>query len=51
MKGANPDGEFGVPETPADLGKIGGVWLGGQIANQLAPKIGISPATIAASKM
>lgn len=50
-KGAEPDGVFGVPETPAQLGKIGGVWLGGQIAHAVAPRLGISAATIAASKM
>ena len=50
-KGANPDGEFGEPATPADLGMIGGVWLGGQIANQIALRIGVTAATIAASKM
>lgn len=50
-KGAEPDGVFGVPTSPAELGKIGGVWLGGQIANQIAKKLGVKPATIAASKM
>ena len=47
---ANTDDEFGVPATPSELGKTGGVWLGAKIANQLAPKLGISAATIAASK-
>ncbi len=42
--------EFGIPTTPSQLGKTGGVWLGTQIANQIAPKLGISSATIAASK-
>lgn len=40
---------FGVPATPARLGKTGGVWLGMQIADQLAPLIGISRTTIDAS--
>ncbi|XSC43904.1 vanadium-dependent haloperoxidase [Bradyrhizobium sp. RDT10] len=43
--------EFGIPLTPDQLGKTGGVWLGAQIANQIAPKLGIKPATIAASKI
>jgi hypothetical protein len=47
---ANTDDEFGVP-TPDQLGRTGGVWLGAQIANQIAPKLGIQPATIAASKI
>ena len=44
----NTDDEFGVP-VPNRLGKTGGVWLGAQIANQIAPKLGVLPATIAAS--
>ncbi len=40
---------FGVPPTPRELGHTGGVWLGAQIANQLALKLDISTATIAAS--
>jgi PAP2 superfamily len=47
---ANTDDEFGIPATPRELGKTGGVWLGAVIANQLAPKLGVSAATIAASK-
>lgn len=43
--------EFGIPDSPAQLGHTGGVWLGGQIANQVAKKIGISNATIIASRM
>ena len=50
VKGADPDGEFGIPATPQDLGRRGGVWLGCQIANQVAAKIGVPLATIAASK-
>lgn len=41
--------KFGIPATPSVLGRTGGVWLGAQIANQLAPRLNISPATIAAS--
>lgn len=48
---ANTGDDFGIPTTPKDLGKTGGVWLGAQIANQIAPKLGITAATIAASKM
>jgi vanadium chloroperoxidase len=40
---------FGVPATPRELGHTGGVWLGAQIANQLAQKLNISTATMAAS--
>lgn len=47
---ANTDDEFGIP-TPDHLGHTGGVWLGAKIANQIAPKLGIQPATIAASKI
>jgi hypothetical protein len=48
---AGTDDEFGVPNSPSVLGKTGGVWLGAQIANQIAPKLGVTPATISASKM
>ncbi len=41
--------EFGLPPSPSQLGQTGGVWLGAQIANQLAPKLGVSAATILAS--
>jgi hypothetical protein len=47
---ANTGDEFGIP-TPDQLGHTGGVWLGAQIANQIAPKLGVQPATIAASKI
>ncbi len=47
---ANTDDEFGVP-TPDHLGHTGGVWLGAKIANQIAPKLGVQQATIAASKI
>lgn len=40
---------FGIPATPRELGHTGGVWLGAQIANQLALKLDISTATIADS--
>ena len=38
-------------QLPADLGKIGGVWLGGQIANEIAQKLGVKKTSITASKM
>lgn len=47
---AGNDDEFGLPDVPSQLGQTGGVWLGGQIANQIALKIGISANTISASK-
>ncbi|MEA5389723.1 hypothetical protein VB738_00485 [Cyanobium gracile UHCC 0139] len=43
------DDVFGVPATPRELGHTGGVWLGAKIANQIAQKINIPIATIAAS--
>jgi vanadium chloroperoxidase len=49
-KGANSDGVFGEPDGPDDLGKIGGVWLGAQIATQVAKRLGVSQNTIAKSK-
>lgn len=49
IKGTDPDGEFGIPHVPKDLGRRGGVWLGCQIANQVAAKIGISQTDIVAS--
>lgn len=36
--------------TPDKLGHTGGVWLGGQIAKQVATKLGVPPAVILASK-
>ncbi|MEA5466641.1 vanadium-dependent haloperoxidase [Leptothoe sp. PORK10 BA2] len=51
IKGADPDGEFGVPCAPEDLGRRGGVWLGCQLANQVAAKIGVSQCTIDDSKV
>ena len=36
--------------NPDKLGKTGGVWLGGQIAKQVAIKLGVSQTTIDASK-
>lgn len=50
-KGADADGVFGVPATPAQLGRRGGVWLGCQIANQIAPRLGVTAATIADSQV
>ncbi|MFM9072569.1 MAG: hypothetical protein ACKOOC_04085, partial [Cyanobium sp.] len=49
IKGRDPDGEFGIPTSPLELGRRGGVWLGCQIAHQLAAKIGIRSDVIAAS--
>jgi vanadium chloroperoxidase len=49
-KGAGGKASFGIPDNPTELADIGGVWLGIQIAHELAPAIGVSPATIAASK-
>jgi vanadium chloroperoxidase len=46
IKGRDPDGEFGVPQTPKDLGRRGGVWLGCQIADQVAARIGIPQSVI-----
>lgn len=47
----NTDDEFGIPSSPSELGKTGGVWLGAQIANEIALKLGVSPATINGSKI
>ena len=49
IKGRDPDGEFGIPNSPAELGRRGGVWLGCQIAHQIAAKIGIPADVISAS--
>jgi vanadium chloroperoxidase len=49
IKGTDPDGEFGIPSTPSQLGRRGGVWLGCQLANQVAARICIPPEVIAAS--
>ena len=46
IKGSDPDGEFGVPQNPKDLGRRGGVWLGCQIADQVAARIGIPQSVI-----
>jgi vanadium chloroperoxidase len=43
------DDDFGIPATPRQLGHTGGVWLGARIANQIALKLNVLPATIAAS--
>jgi membrane-associated phospholipid phosphatase len=48
---ANTEDEFGVPHSPSELGKTGGVWLGAQIANKIAPSLGVTAATICASKI
>jgi len=47
----NTGDKFGIPDSPSVLGKTGGVWLGAQIANQIAPKLGITQDTINASKI
>lgn len=44
------DDVFGEPASPSKLGRTGGVWLGAQIANAIAPNLGVTPATISASK-
>jgi len=49
IKGVDPDGEFGLPMEPRQLGRRGGVWLGCQVANQVATRIGVSDPVIAAS--
>lgn len=43
--------EFGIPVSPSELGQTGGVWLGAKIANQIAPRLGVSAATLSASKI
>ncbi len=43
------DDKYGIPATPSVLGHTGGVWLGAQIANQIATRLNISTATITAS--
>ncbi len=48
---AGTDDEFGIPSSPSELGKTGGVWLGAKIANEIALKLGISPTTIVDSKI
>jgi hypothetical protein len=48
---ADTDDEFGIPASPSELGKTGGVWLGAQIANQIAPKLGVTQTTINDSKI
>ena len=51
---AGTDDEFATNTStllPGQLGKTGGVWLGRQIAKQVAIKLGVTPATIAASKL
>lgn len=48
--GGDADGELGTPVSPQELGRRGGVWLGVQIANQIAPALGVTAPTIAASR-
>jgi hypothetical protein len=47
----NTGDKFGIPASPSELGQTGGVWLGAKIANQIAPKLGITQGTIDASKI
>lgn len=49
VRGVDVDGAFGIPAKPSQLGQRGGVWLGCQIGNQVAAKIGVKPETIANS--
>lgn len=42
---------FGIPKSPAELGAVGGVWLGAQIANRIARAIGVSNSTIESSNI
>jgi vanadium chloroperoxidase len=51
VKGEAGGSAFGVPKNPAELGPMGGVWLGAQIANQIAPALGVTAATIQKSRM
>ena len=51
IKGTDVKGEFGVPEKPTELGARGGVWLGCQIANQVAVQLGVQAGTIAQSQV
>lgn len=49
---AGAGSRFGVPATPTELGKVGGVWLGTQIANAIATqKLGVPVAVVNNSKM
>lgn len=50
IKASGNKDTLGEPASPSQLGKTGGVWLGCQVANQIAAKVGIAPATIAGSK-
>ncbi len=51
IKGTDPEGEFGVPSTPNNLGRRGGVWLGCQLANKVAvERLGVNPTVVTASK-
>ncbi|MCP9861048.1 hypothetical protein KBZ33_18600 [Cyanobium sp. Cruz-8D1] len=51
IKGNDPKGDFGIPSVPIELGRRGGVWLGCQVANQVALKINIPQAVINDSKV
>lgn len=51
VKDENGGSAFGVPQSPAALGPMGGVWLGAQIANQIALALGVTASTIQASRI
>lgn len=42
----NTKDEFGIPPSPSQIGRTGGVWLGAQIANQIAGLLKVSNQTI-----
>lgn len=49
---AGTGSKFGVPKAPDELGDVGGVWLGVQIARAVATqKLGVSAGTVLNSKM
>lgn len=48
---AGTEDQFGLPATPSMLGHTGGVWLGAQIANEMAARLGVTDATVTASRM
>ena len=53
LNAAGTKDEFATNTTtlmPGQLGRTGGVWLGGQIARQMAIKLGVEQTTIDASK-
>ncbi len=48
---SEPEGAFGIPVAPAQLGRRGGVWLGCQLANQVAKERMGVPADVVAASM